>query len=129
MDPAIRYRQKRLTPSGDKRFYWRHVRFAERAVAGCVKHGMRFGPFSLPPIVEAYLLTYPKAASRAGARASMSRLMRRRDVRAAIQWFYAIQNREIPWQPIPETPSGVREVLASAGNWRARAIPPCGWWA
>ena len=50
----------------------------------------------LPGFVEAYLWTYDNARSRAGARASNSRLMKRRDVRAAMQWFYAQVARDIP---------------------------------
>jgi hypothetical protein len=43
----------------------------------------------LPGFVEAYLWTYDNARGRPGARASPSRSMKRRDVRAAMQWFYA----------------------------------------
>ncbi len=50
----------------------------------------------LPEAVEAYLWTYGNARSRLGARASASRLITRRDVRAAMQWFYAQVSNEIP---------------------------------
>lgn len=85
---------------------------------------MRYMGFTLAPLVEAYLRVYPKARSRAGARASMSRLMRRRDVRAAVQWFYAVSDGDIPRGiAMPETPSGIRAELEKAGSWRAKYVP------
>jgi hypothetical protein len=124
MNPNIRYIQKRLTPSGEKRIYWKHATFAEYAVFGCIKHGSKFLGFILPPLVEAYLRVYPKARSRAGARASMSRLMRRHDVRAAVQWHHAVQNGEVPRGiAMPETPSGIRDEMVKTGCWRVKYVP------
>ena len=71
----------------------------------------------LPGFVEAYLWTYDNARSLAGARASTSRLMSRRDVRAAVQWFYAQVSNEIPREePMPKTVSGIRARLARHGT-------------
>lgn len=127
MKASIRYIQKRLTPSGEKRIYWKHAEVVRHAARWCVKHGMRYMGFTLAPLVEAYLRVYPKARSRAGARASMSRLMRRRDVRAAAEWFLAIEEGAIPrGTTMPETPSGIRAELEKAGCWRAKyvSVPP-----
>lgn len=119
-----RHIQKRLTSTGEKRIYWKHATFAERAVYDCIKNGSKFMGFNLPPFVEAYLRLYPKAKSRARARASMSRLMRRRDVRAAVQWYYAEMTGEVPrFTAMPETPSGIKAIMEQAGCWRAPYIP------
>lgn len=124
MNPAIRYIQKRLTSTGEKRIYWKHATFAERAVFDCIKNGSEFMGFNIPPFVTAYLRLYPKAKSRAGARASMSRLMRRRDVRAAVQWNYAVMTGEVPrGLAMPATCSGIRAEMEKAGCWRAKYIP------
>lgn len=124
MRASIRYIQKRLTSSGEKRIYWKHAEVVRHASRFCVKNGMRYMGFILLPLVEAYLRVYPKARSRAGARASMSRLMRRRDVRAAAEWFLAIESGEIPRGLImPETPSGIRAELEKLGCWRAKYVP------
>jgi len=126
MNPAIRYIQKRLTSSGEKRIYWKHATFAEIVVNGAfIKNGAR--SWGIPSRVDGYLVAFPKAQSRAGARASVSRLMRRRDVRAAVQWFYAVANGEVPRGiAMPETPSGIKAEMEKAGCWRAKYIPvPC----
>lgn len=124
MKPSIRYLQKRLTSTGEKRIYWKHALVAKHVANQCVKRGMRFMGFTLLPLVEAYLRVYPKARSRGGARASMSRLMHRRDVRAAAEWFYAVEEGAIPRSEImPETPSGIRAELERVGCWRAKYVP------
>jgi hypothetical protein len=57
----------------------------------------------LARICGSLLMDLGNARSRAGARASTSRLMKRRDVRAAIQWFYAQASSEIPRdEPMPK---------------------------
>jgi hypothetical protein len=61
-----------------------------------VARGLHVAGTFLPRFVEAYLWTYDSARSRAGARASTSRLMKRRGVRSAMRWFYAQANNEIP---------------------------------
>ena len=84
--------------------------------------GMRAFGFNIPGIVTTYIETYqPK--SRAGARASASRLMRRPHVKAAMQWFYAQMAREIPGdEPMPETGSGIREGRPSLDAGGASAL-------
>jgi hypothetical protein len=87
----------------------------------CCPRSARIAGIILPGFVEAYLWTYGNARSRAGARASTSRLMKRRDVRAAMQWFYAQLSHEIPADELmPDTVSRIRNRLAELGNWRAR---------
>lgn len=99
----------------------RHRLFAKRSVFECVHRGMRRRGFpSLPGNVRAYLETYqPKSLN--GAYVSTSRLLKRRDVRAAQQWFFAQLSGEIPrHEEMPETPSGIRDKLRAFGSWRAR---------
>lgn len=74
----------------------------------------------IPGYVDAYLRTHPRAKSRAGARASCSRLLKRVEVRAALAWHCAIFSNEIPWEPPPETVEGIAERLKELGNWRVR---------
>jgi hypothetical protein len=67
----------------------------------------------IPPIVSAYMAVY-SPRSRQGASASASRLLRRPDVQAARQWFYAMIRGEIPThERMPETASGIWERLRS----------------
>lgn len=109
-----------LTPD-EKKISWKHEFFARRAVFHCCLRSARIAGIFLPGFVEAYLWTYGNARSRAGARASTSRLMKRRDVRAAIQWFYAQVSNEIPRdEPMPKTVSGIGARLAELGCWRAQ---------
>jgi hypothetical protein len=108
-----------------------------RAVFHCFPRSARIAGIFLPGFVEAYLWTYGNARSRAGARASTygnvrsragarastSRLINRRDVRAAMQWFYAQVAREIPRdEPMPMTVSGIRARLVEFGCWRAKYV-------
>jgi len=101
----------------------RHRFFAMRAAYEyCAGGGRSFGT-TIPPVVEAYLRTYPRIRSRAAARASPSRLMRHPHVRAMMQWFYARLSCEIPEEePMPNTASGIWAKLAELGNWRAKHI-------
>lgn len=95
----------------------RHWRFALRSVTETVKRGMR--SFGLPGIVSAYINTY-HPRSRNGAYASTSRLLKRPDVRAARQWFYALSGCELPpGETMPTTASGIRARLRELGSWRA----------
>ena len=101
----------------------RHRLFAMRAVYECCPGGGRSFGTTIPPVVEAYLRTYPSTRSRAAARASASRLMRHPHVRAVMQWFYARLSREIPGEePMPNTASGIWARLAELGNWRVKHI-------
>jgi hypothetical protein len=86
----------------------RHRLFAMRAVYKCCARGGRTFGTTIPPIVEAYLLSYSGCRNRAAARASASRLMQHPRVRAAMQWFYASFSREIPGEePMPRTASAI----------------------
>jgi len=84
-----------LTSANEKPISIRHEAFARRAVFEACPRGSRFF-VAVPPLYAAYLRTYHGARSKAGARASTSRLMKRRDVRVAVQWFYAVLNGEVP---------------------------------
>ena len=88
----------------------RHFNFALRSV-GAFHRGMQ--SIGIPPIVSAYMAVY-SPRSRQGASASASRLLRRPDVQAARQWFYAMIRGEIPThERMPETASGIWERLRS----------------
>jgi hypothetical protein len=87
-------------------------------LAGACKCGSRFFGIRLPPYVEIYLALHPRARSRAGARASCSRVMRQVAFRAAKHWFYAIENGEIKPAPMPETVAEIGARLRELGNWR-----------
>jgi hypothetical protein len=45
--------------------------------------------------------------------------MRQVTFKAARQWWYAISNKEIPSEPMPETPRAIGERLAELGSERA----------
>ena len=98
---------------------FRHWCFALRSVTGAVKHGRRCAGFGFPAIVSAYINTYhPRRWN--GAYASTNRLLKRTDVRAARQWFYAQSRGEIPRdETMPRTASGIRKRLRKIGSWRA----------
>ncbi len=95
----------------------RHWWFALRSVTQSVKNGMPH--YGLPGIVAAYVATY-RPQSRHGAYASTSRLLKRPDVRAARQWFYARSGGELSHdERMPDTASGIRKRLREIGSWRA----------
>ena len=101
----------------EKEISIRHWWFAWRSVHESVKHGMR--RWGLPGIFFAYLKTY-HPRSRNGAYASASRLLKRADVRAARQWFYAQSSGELPpGETMPTTASGIRMRLRELGSRRA----------
>ncbi len=103
--------------SMEKEISIRHWWFALRSVGESVKHGMR--RWGLPGIVSAYINTY-HPRSRNGAYASTSRLLKRPDVRAARQWFYAQCGKELPpGEEMPRTASGIQKRLRELGNRRA----------
>lgn len=56
--------------------------------------------------VRAYLKVFPNAKSRAGASASASRLMKRRDVRVARLWFQKTIGLR-SYEPMPKTVEGI----------------------
>jgi len=95
----------------------RHCLFALHSVAKSVRRGRR--SLGMPGRVSAYVSIY-RPRSRRGARTSTSRLLKRRDVRAAQQWFYAQSGRELPLdERMPDTASGIRRRLRELGNRRA----------
>lgn len=82
---------------------YRHERFAfETTNAMC---GGYFG-FKLSTRVRAYLVSFRHAKCRAGASASASRLMKRRDVRLARLWFQRTSGLR-PREPMPATVDGI----------------------
>lgn len=90
----------------------RHWLFAMRATLGAVKNGVSaFGPFgSTDCWTDAYQRTFGRAKSRAGARASASRLIRRPDIIAMRAWWYGKINQRIPLnEQMPNTTSAVRQ--------------------
>lgn len=98
---------------------YRHEDFAWSSVFEATPGGSRY-LVNIPPIYQAYLKAYRHTArSVAGARASASRLMKRPDVQAARQWFYARFCREIPSEPMPRTVAGIYKRLREAGSRRA----------
>ncbi len=95
----------------------RHWRFALLSVTRCVRNGAR--SFGFPGIVSAYIETY-RPRSRNGAYASTNRLLKRPDVQAAREWFYAQSGGELPlYEAMPATASGIRKRLREIGSWRA----------
>lgn len=110
---------KLLTPD---RIYWKHQLFAFRCIKYCCRGGIKGPWFRVPGFVHAYIMTWPAARSRAGARASTSRLLKRQAVRAALQWEYAKHaDRIIPQdEPMPETVGEIRTRLEALDSRRAR---------
>ncbi len=105
----------------EKRIPHRHWMFALYSTHA-TPYGSRFlvaQGFGLPCITDAYQKAFPRARNRKAAAASASRLKRRYDVRMARAWFYARASREIPDAgPMPETASGIWQLLYEAGSWR-----------
>lgn len=96
----------------------RHWNFALYSVCRSIKGGRR-SIFHLPPYTDAYLSAFPAAKKRRAATASMSRLLRHPDVKAARAWFYARVNYEIPKsEPMPTTAQGIWQRLRELGSWR-----------
>ncbi len=99
----------------------RHWNFAFHSVYSAIRGGSSY-LWRIPPYTDAYLLAYPAAKSRRAATASMSRLLRHPDVRAARAWFYSKLSNEIPRdEPMPETARAIWQRLRELGSWRVRA--------
>lgn len=97
----------------------RHWNFALVSVCRSIKWGRR-RIYRMTPLTDAYLSVFPSSKKRRAATASMSRLLRHRDVKAARAWFYARVNCEIPKEePMPNTAQGIWQRLQELGNWRA----------
>ena len=74
----------------------------------------------------AYQRAYPTSKSKAGARASASRLLKCPEVYAAIQWTFASHSEEIPkWLPQPKTEQEAWDQLREWDCWRIKRAP---WW-
>ena len=102
----------------EREISYRHQAFALASVCVTVHRGSKF--IGMPGTVAAYLEVY-RPRSRAGAAASCSRLLKRRDIRALRAWFYAQANYEIPRsEPMPRTASGILRRLKELGSWRVR---------
>ena len=99
-----------------------HWRFAFLSVYQGVPRGLR--KYNFPPLGEVYRELFPAARSEAGAAASCSRLLRRRDIFAARQFYYAQLSGEIPEEGNhPSTASEIWDILNQHGSWRANYAP------
>ena len=98
----------------------RHWYFALYSVYLTIKGGTSYF-FHLPPYTDAYLMAFPEAKKRRAAAASMSRLLRHPDVRAARAWFYSKVSNESPRdEPMPDTARAIWQRLRELGSWRIR---------
>lgn len=70
--------------------------------------------FKISTLVRAYVMTFPCARSRAGAAASATRLMKRRDVKVARLWFQRTGGLR-PHEPMPRTIDGILTRLRELG--------------
>lgn len=100
----------------------RHWNFAFHSVYSAIRGGSSF-LWRIPPYTDAYLQAFPAAKSRRAAAASMSRLLRHPDVRAARAWFYSKVSQEIPRdEPMPNTARAIWQRLHELGSWRIRRV-------
>lgn len=100
----------------DKEISHRHWWFALRSTHEAIKGGSSYF-WRIPPYVDAYQRTYGNARNRAGARASMSRLLKHPDVKAARAWWYAVINQRVPQdEDMPQTAAAIRERLSRAAK-------------
>lgn len=90
----------------------RHARFASESV-DVMPGGGRFG-FKVSTLVRAYLRAFPEARSRAGAGASATRLMKRRDVRFARYWFQRTSGMRT-YEPMPRSVDAIIARLRELG--------------
>jgi hypothetical protein len=105
----------------DKPIRIRHWNFAFHSVNSAIKNGSSF-LWRIPPYTDAYLQAFPAAKNRRAAAASMSRLLRRDDVRAARAWYYSKLSHEIPRdEPTPDTARAIWQRLRELGSWRVKA--------
>jgi hypothetical protein len=99
----------------------RHWNFAFHSVYSAIRGGSSF-LWRIPPYTDAYLQAFPTAKSRRAAAASMSRLLRHPDVRAARAWFFSKVSQEISRdEPMPDTARAIWQRLRELGSWRVRA--------
>lgn len=90
---------------------YRHETFARETTN--IMPGGYFG-FKLSTLVRAYLRAFPCARSQAGASASATRLMKRRDVRFARLWFLRASELR-PYEAMPRTVDGIINRLRELG--------------
>ncbi len=99
-----------------------HWRFASNYVLGECGSGL----FSFKRrAYVAYQRTFPSARSKAGAKASASRLLRKPRIQAAIQWKFASYfDREIDCKGLyPQTATEIWDTLRALGSFRAKWAP------
>jgi hypothetical protein len=95
----------------------RHVEFARFSVFDGVPRGISFAGIHFPPILEVYPRVYSGVRKKGVANAAASRLMKRKDVRAARAWYYAVLNGELAaGEPMPKWPSKIWERLVQVGS-------------
>jgi hypothetical protein len=95
----------------------KHAEFARRSVREGVRREMNFAGIHFPPILEVYPRVCPGVRNKCVANAAASRLMKRKDVRAARAWYYAVLNGELAaGEPIPKWPSKIWERLVQVGS-------------
>jgi len=100
----------------------RHWNFAFHSVNSAIKGGSSF-LWRIPPYTDAYLQAFPAAKIRRAATSSMSRLLRRDDVKAARAWFYSKLSNEIPRdEPMPNSARAIWQRLRELGSWRVKAF-------
>ncbi len=106
----------------DKPIRIRHWYFALHSVYSAIRGGSNF-LWRIPPYTDAYLKAFPAAKKRRAAAASMSRLLRHPDVRAARAWHYSKVSNEIPRdEPMPDTARAIWQRLHELGSWRIRRV-------
>lgn len=104
-------------------FSFRHLEFALQSVVSAVPYGASWKGEKLRGcLADAYQNVY-RRCSRKSAYAAASRLVKRRDVNAMRQWWYAKINCEIPdGQAMPDCVSEIHRQLKEAGSPRARFV-------
>lgn len=104
----------------------RHENFAMRSVLTALRGGgcaflnrQGFGGFKT--YTQVYQESFPAAKSKAGAAASMSRLLHNPDVRAVRAWYYSKVEGVVPRdEAIPNTAAAIWQRLRELGSHRVR---------
>ncbi|MBL9178637.1 MAG: hypothetical protein JNM65_11270 [Verrucomicrobiaceae bacterium] len=101
----------------------RHANFAFHSVCYCVKGGSAW--VGMLPLTVAYRRAFPAARKRRAATASMSRLMRHPDVKAARAWLHAKVRLELHWSaPMPESAKEIWQRLRELKSSQAAPALP-----